>query len=118
MKRSAPFDTAFGSSKITPRPEWAECLLRGPFGTAFGPILGTLIGSRFRPLSTPHSTQGGGGAGIFKRFPPDPWTREVVKNLGCEHRDFVASGYTSPHLSSPHSSSEQGFLKLKATETY
>ena len=59
MKRSAPFDTAFGPSKITPRPEWAECLLRGSFGTAFGPILGTLIGSRFRPHSTPHSTHGG-----------------------------------------------------------
>ena len=72
MKRSAPFDTAFGPSKITPRPEWAECLLRGSFGTAFGPILGTLIGSRFRPHSTPHSTHGGEGAGIFKRLPPDP----------------------------------------------
>jgi hypothetical protein len=122
MKRSAPFDTAFGPSKITPRPEWAECLLRGSFGTAFGPILGTLIGSRFRPHSTPHSTHGGEGAGIFKRLPPDPRTREVVKiyvqNLGCEHRDFVASGYTSPHPSSPHPSSEQGFLKLIATETY
>jgi hypothetical protein len=79
MKRSAPFDTAFGPSKITPRPEWAECLLRGSFGTAFGPILGTLIGSRFRPHSTPHSTHG--GEGIFKRFPPVSWTREVAKNL-------------------------------------
>ena len=93
MKRSAPFDTAFGPSKITPRPEWAECLLRGSFGTAFGPILGTLIGSRFRPHSTPHSTHEGEGAGIFKRLPPDPRTP-------------------------PHPSSEQGFLKLKATETY
>ena len=93
MKRSAPFDTAFGPSKITPRPEWAECLLRGSFGTAFGPILGTLIGSRFRPHSTPHSTHGGEG---------------VLRSMDWSVR---------PDGHAPYLSSEQGLQKLKATET-
>jgi hypothetical protein len=81
MKRSAPFDTAFGPSKITPRPEWAECLLRGSFGTAFGPFLGTLIGSRLRPHSIPHSTHGGEGVprsmdpGSCKNLRAKPWLR-------------------------------------------
>ena len=97
-------------------PFWAPSLEAG-----FGPIRHRIRHTEERVLASLR--------GFLPFHGPVKLQKTYVQNPGCEHRDFAASGYTSPHPSSPHTSSaasvltphpssEQGFLKLKATETY